>query len=397
MPAIQGKRIVFSLALCFALLAALSGCGSAQPSPTSSTPQTDSPSNASLSSAPVQDSSAHNTPATNDPYRFSLGFAGDFCFADNYIPMQHLAALGSTDITDGIDQRYVELMRGMDAMWINNEFVYSNETTPLEGKAWTFLSKPENVTYLDDLGVDIVGLANNHTFDYGQQSFLDTLDTLKKANIPYTGAGLDEQEAYAPVYLQVDGFTIAYVNASSAEYTIYTPEATGSNPGIAWCYDTTKFIESIREADAHADFVIALPHWGTEHSTWLTDEQLQGAKDFIDAGADAVIGAHTHILQGLEYYQGKPIFYSLGNFWFDDYDIDTVVAELRISGTPDSNGKRNLDNAQVELVLYPGTQSGVFTSWASTEEERDRIFRYLESISLNVSIDNNSVVHEATQ
>ena len=317
-------------------------------------------------------------------YDISLGFAGDICFGDNYIPMQHLKAIGSEDISDGIDPRYIKIMKGMDLMWINNEFVYSLRGAPLPGKAWTFCGDPAHVSYLKDLGVDIVGLANNHTFDFGEESFLDTLSTLEDAGIPYVGAGRTMEQAEAPVYLQARGFKIAYVAASRAEYTIYTPEATDTKPGILWCYDNTRFLESIRTAAANADFVIALPHWGVEHSTELD----------IDAGADAVIGAHPHILQGIEYYKGKPILYSLGNFWFDDYDIDTLVAQLRIKGRKANPDDTSLENARIELKLYPGTQTGVYTGLADTPEWKSRILQDLENISINVTIDENGVVHE---
>ena len=325
-------------------------------------------------------------------YDFTLGFAGDICLADNYIPMQHLAAIGSEDISDGIDPRFIEIMKGMDQMWINNEFVYSRRGEPLPTKMWTFCGDPDNVSYLKDLGVDIVGLANNHTFDFGEVSFLDTLETLEKAEIPYVGAGRTMKEAGAPVYLEADGFKIAYVAASRAEYTIYTPEATDTEPGILWCYDYTRFLESIKKAAENADYVIALPHWGVEHSTVLEDEQIYGAHACIDAGADAVIGAHPHILQGIEYYEGKPILYSLGNFWFDDYDIDTLVAELHIKGKK-TDKDASLKKADIELKLYPGTQSGVYTALADTEEWRTRILQYLEGISVNVNIDEKGVVH----
>ncbi len=327
-------------------------------------------------------------------YDFSLGFAGDICLADNYIPMQHLKALGSEDISDGIDPRYIEIMQDMDLMWINNEFVYSLRGAPLSDKAWTFCGDPANVSYLKDLGVDIVGLANNHTFDFGEESFLDTLSTLEKAEIPYVGAGRTMKQAGAPVYLETNGFRIAYVAASRAEYTIYTPEATDTKPGILWCYDNTRFLESIRTAAANADYVIALPHWGVEHSTVLEDVQIEGAHAYIDAGADAVIGAHPHILQGIEYYKGKPILYSLGNFWFDDYDIDTLVARLRIKGRKADPDDTSLEDADVELKLYPGTQTGVYTGLADTPEWKSRILQDLENISINITIDEDGVVHE---
>ena len=328
-------------------------------------------------------------------YDFSLGFAGDINFADDYIPMGYLAALGSDDISDGIDQEYIDIMNRMDLMWINNEFTYSERGELLPGKAFTFRSSPSHVSYLKDLGVDIVGLANNHSFDYGEVSLLDTLETLRNAGIPFVGAGRNIEEAAAPVYMETNGFTIAYVAASCAEQYIYTPEATETSPGILLCIDDTRFLGSIRTASENADYVIALPHWGTEQSTWLQDKQRDSARAYIDAGADAVIGAHPHILQGIEYYNGKPILYSLGNFWFDNYDIDTVVAELHFSGTT-SRDEPSLDDAVPELIVYPGTQSGSHTYIAANDSWEDRILRYLETISHNgIRIDENRVVHTA--
>ena len=340
-----------------------------------------------LQAEPVEDPEMH--------YDFSLGFAGDINFADDYIPMGYLAALGSEEIADGIDQEYIDIMKRMDLMWVNNEFTYSDRGEPLPGKAFTFRSSPSHVSYLKDLGVDIVGLANNHSFDYGEVSLLDTLDTLQNAGIPYVGAGRNIEEAASPVYLETNGFTIAYVAASCAEQYVYTPEATETSPGILLCIDDTRFLEAIRTAAEHADYVIALPHWGTEHSTWLQDKQRDSARAYIDAGADAVIGAHPHILQGIEYYNGKPILYSLGNFWFDNYDIDTVVAELHFTGTA-SREDPSLEDAAPELIVYPGTQTGSHTYIAANDSWEDRILRYIETISQNrIQIDENRVVHAA--
>ena len=328
-------------------------------------------------------------------YGFSLGFAGDICFADDEAPMIHLAEVGSTDIADGIDPRFINVMRDMDLMWINNEFVFSDGGEQIWDKMYTFRSPTAHVSYLHDLGIDIVGLANNHVYDFSEEGFQDTLATLEEAGIPYVGAGRNINQAKSPVYLQTDGFTIAYVAASRAEYTVYTPEATETSGGIMWCYDYDMFLDSIREAAANADYVVALPHWGVEHSTELETEQIDGAHACIDAGADAVIGAHPHILQGMEYYNGKPILYSLGNFWFDDYDIDTLVAELRFVGNRDENGFASLEDADVEVVLHVGTQSGAYTAFADTAEWRDGIYRHIEDISPNVRIDDAGVVHEA--
>lgn len=325
-------------------------------------------------------------PDADGKVTISLGFIGDITFADDEDgSMAYLNSIGSTDITDGIDARFVQKMNDMDLMWANNEFVYSERGEPLPGKMFTFRSPTSNVKYLHDLGVDIAGLANNHTYDYGLDSFLDTLTTLEDAGIPYVGAGRDDTQAYAPVYLKVGNITIGYVAASRAEYEIFTPEATADSPGIAWCYDNERILESIREADANADFVVMLPHWGVERSTELESEQIEFAHQYIDAGADIVIGAHPHILQGAEFYEGKPILYSIGNFWFDGYDTETAMVEVQLTGTLSADGTFE-GEPEVKTIFHPGYQSGMYTAWVEGTDDAQGIFDLISYISVNAHV-----------
>lgn len=335
------------------------------------------------------------TEASNQQLDITLAFAGDLSLADNYVVMDYYHNEAEEDLASCIDSAYIKRMNDADVMWINNEFCYSNQGSPIPGKAYTFCAAPENVSILKELGVDIVGLANNHVYDFGPEAFADTLATLRGAEIAYVGAGADIKEASAPVYVDVDGYKIAYVAATRAEKNIKTPEATETSGGVFRCYDNTDYIEKIKEAKANADYVIALPHWGAEHSTILEAAQTDGAKEYIDAGADAVIGAHTHCLQGMDFYNGKPIIYSLGNFWFDDYTLDTMLLELHLTGTT--------DHVQVTVEMVPGTQSERVTRMSSTVQERNRIYAYMESISSNIGItpateeDNGGIVFPVTK
>ena len=335
------------------------------------------------------------TKASNQQLDITLAFAGDLSLADNYVVMDYYHNEAEEDLANCIDSAYIKRMNDADVMWINNEFCYSNQGSPIPGKAYTFCAAPENVSILKELGVDIVGLANNHVYDFGPEAFADTLATLRGAEIAYVGAGADIKEASAPVYVDVDGYKIAYVAATRAEKNIKTPEATETSGGVFRCYDNTDYIEKIKEAKANADYVIALPHWGAEHSTILEAAQTDGAKEYIDAGADAVIGAHTHCLQGMDFYNGKPIIYSLGNFWFDDYTLDTMLLELHLTGTT--------DHVQVTVEMVPGTQSERVTRMSSTVQERNRIYAYMESISSNIGItpateeDNGGIVFPVTK
>lgn len=324
-------------------------------------------------------------PVIDETYDFTLCFAGDVNFDETYAPMQYYR-IRENNLSDCISEDLMTVMQNADIMWLNNEFTYTAGGSPLPGKAYTFRADPSMVSLLGELGVDIVGLANNHAYDYGEQSLLDTLDTLDEAGIPYVGAGRTLSEAMKPVYVTIDDKTIAFVAASRAEKNKMTPQATDDSPGILRCYDTELFLQEIREARENADFVIALVHWGTEYSYTLEEVQLTTGKEYLDAGADAVIGAHSHCLQGMEYYDGKPIVYSLGNFWFNGKTLDTMLVQLHFYG--DSK------NEHLEVQIIPALQEGGHTVGITDAQEQDRIFRLLEDISINIEIDESGKVHE---
>jgi poly-gamma-glutamate synthesis protein (capsule biosynthesis protein) len=256
----------------------------------------------------------------------------------------------------------------------------------MEGKLYTFRANPENVEVLKELGVDVVNLANNHVYDYGKQALLDTFDTLDAAEIPYFGAGRNLEEAMQPYYVEIDGKVVAFVAASRAEKNKMTPQATEDEPGILRCYDTSLFIEEIQEAKEQADFVLAYVHWGTEYSNELEDVQRETARAYLDAGADVIIGAHPHCLQGMEFYDGKPIVYSLGNYWFNSKTLDTMLLNLHFSGDGTSD--------KLEVSIVPGLQTGCKTYYVGDKEEQENLYSYLEDISINVTIDENGVVTE---
>lgn len=318
-------------------------------------------------------------------YDFTLCFAGDISLEEGAVTTNLLDS-STNGLRDCISPELLKIMNAADYMCINNEFTYSTRGEPIPGKMWTFRADPSRVKYLHEMGVDIVLLANNHVYDYGPDAMLDTLDTLRNADIEYFGAGENLDEAMKPVYIEIDGKTIAYVAASRAEKNKRTPQATEDSPGILRCYDPELFLQVIREADANADFVIANVHWGTERSTVLEEAQLETGRQYIDAGADVIIGSHSHCLQGIEFYNGKPIIYSVGNFWFDEYTEDTMLVQLHFTGD-DIQGN-------VEVSVVPAVHKAARTQIASTSEEKERIYSYLESISINAEIDENGVVTE---
>ena len=325
-------------------------------------------------------------PTPDTSYDFTVCFAGDINLDENWGTTQSMD-VRENGIFDCISPELVEIMQNADIMCLNNEFTYSTGGSPLPGKAYTFRAKPERVEVLKQLGVDAVTLANNHVYDYGKKALLDTFSVLEEAEIPYFGAGKNLEEAMSPLYLEVDGKTIALVGASRAEKNKMTPQATETEPGILRCYDTTLFLESIREAKANADFCIAFVHWGTEYSFDLEQIQIDTGREYLDAGADVIIGAHSHCLQGLEYYNGKPIVYSLGNYWFNEKTLDTMLIQLHFYGDAEKDF--------LEVQVIPAVQADYKTTYAVETEERQRIYDFLESISVNVEITEGGILREA--
>lgn len=268
-------------------------------------------------------------------------------------------------------------LQSADILLINNEFTYSNRGTPLAGKAYTFRAAPSRVEVLQQLGADIVSLANNHVYDYGEEALLDTMDTLEQAQIPYVGAGRNLEEAEKIVYFIANGRKIAIVAATQIErFESFTKEAEENTPGVLKTLEPDKFVRVIREAKKNSDYVIAYPHWGTEGTSVYGLDQRQLAEAFAEAGADVIIGGHTHSLQGIDYIGDVPVFYSLGNFWFNGKTIDTGVAQVRIQ-----------KDGSIRPRFLPCLQSGCQTELLEDGEKRDKILEFMRGLSKGVEID----------
>lgn len=304
----------------------------------------------------------------------AVTFGGDICFADNYVTMQYLRTT-QNGLADCIAGEWFDIMQNADIATLNNEFTISDRGTPLNGKKWAFRGATQNAAYYHALGIDLVSLANNHVYDYGRDAFLDTLDTLDANGIARAGAGRNASEAQAPFYYLVDGRKIAFVSATRAEKLRLTPEATETAAGVFRCYDTARLLEVLRDTKQNCDYVVLLIHWGTEKTNKLENVQKETSHAYIDAGADLIIGAHAHRLQGIEIYNGKAIFYNLGNFWFDDYDLETGLVELRW----------HADGTE-EWYFFPGMQADCVTSYELGTPVGRRIMDHVESYSDGICI-----------
>ncbi|MCR4695339.1 MAG: CapA family protein [Pseudobutyrivibrio sp.] len=216
-----------------------------------------------------------------------------------------------------VSPEILALLNDADITMINNEFCFSTRGQKAPDKEYNFRVNPSYVSILTDAGVDIAGLANNHVLDYESQGLLDTFTTLTDAGIEYTGAGNTFEEASRLVIREDDkGRTYGFLAASHV-IPVASWNITDASPGEFCFYDETALLQAIEEADKKVDYLFVMVHWGTEHTTELTEYQTIDGHKFIDMGAEAVIGMHSHCLQPVEIYNGKPIFYSLGNFIFN--------------------------------------------------------------------------------
>lgn len=313
---------------------------------------------------------------TEDPV-IHFVFAGDILLSDHVLGAYNKAG----NIGGVVDETFRGIIDSSDVFMVNEEFPFSNRGSAAADKQFTFRLPPEKVSIFQELGIDIVTLANNHALDFGTDALLDTCDTLDQAGIARVGAGADLEEAKKPVIMDVKGKKIGFLGASRVIPT-GSWNASADRPGMLTTYDPALLLEEIKKVREQCDFVIVYVHWGIERDERPQDYQRTMGKQYIDAGADLVIGSHPHVLQGMEYYKGKPIVYSLGNFVFGSSIPKTALL------TADWDGEN------LSLNLIPGTSSGGYTRALTGEGEKQNFYQYMTGISYGVKVDEDGCREE---
>lgn len=332
------------------------------------------------------------TKSTASPDRITISFAGDICFTEGCSVLNHIKK-NDNNFASSFDEKLLARMVESDIFMLNNEFPYSTGGSPIPNKDYTFRADPSDAKLLLDVGTDIVSLANNHAFDYGETALNDTFATLRNINMPYVGAGENINEAIKPAYFKMNGRTVAIIAGTQIEGSVNPPHtraATETLNGVFRCLDTTLIKEVIADAKTKSDFVIVFVHWGTEKTDVVREWQKSAANDFTEAGADLVIGAHSHCLQGIDYVNDAPVFYSLGNYIFNSRTQDTCLVTLTLDTS-------KTDSTSIEsLQFVPCIQSGGTTVEAS-DQDKSRIIKYEQSISYHASIDSEGYVTYSEQ
>ncbi|WP_033166673.1 CapA family protein [Clostridium sp. KNHs205] len=315
---------------------------------------------------------------TEEPWKdITMLFTGDIYLSDVVVN-----AYKGKGIEAIVEKGLLSEMQGADLTMSNQEFAFSTGGTAAEDKQYTFRVNPDYITAFQDMGIDIVTLANNHTMDFGLTALEDSFNTLKGAGIDYVGAGSNLSDARKIHYTENQGKTIAFL-AASRVIPVYEWNAAENKAGLFTTYDPTLLLEDIKTASDNSDYVVVYLHWGIERAELPKDYQHSLAKQYIDAGADLVIGSHPHVLQGVEYYKGKPIVYSLGNYIF--YSNIQRTAVLKITLDEDMNTK---------LQLLPAKAENAMTKLLSDSEEISQFYKYMESISFGVGFDEAGYAYE---
>lgn len=259
--------------------------------------------------------------ATSSDQAVNLLFGGDVALTNSYTDKV------GRDFQWSFSQ-FPEL-READISMVNLEAPFTQQNQILPGKKFNFKAPIENVQVLQNGGIDIVNLANNHAMDYQGAGLSDTLATLEKAGIQSVGAGTDLTKARRPIVMEVKGQKVAYLGYYDADLHAATATTPGTNPR-----HNDRVAADIKALRGQVDWIVVNYHWGEELAKYPGDWQIDLARFTIDQGADLVVGHHPHVLQGAEVYKGRPIVYSLGNFIFggkavSDYDTAALKVSLK--------------------------------------------------------------------
>jgi len=309
----------------------------------------------------------------------TLVFAGDVLLGDRTLPQYQASGLSgilSNDLT--------EIMTSADICMVNEEFPYSTRGTQAEDKQFTFRTDPKYVTALTDMGVDIVTLANNHILDFGVDALLDSCSTLDDAGILYCGAGENLSRSKQLQIIEKGGKKFGFL-AASRVWPVPEWAATDSRAGCFGTYDPAALIEEIKSAKTQCDFLTVYVHWGIERQNYPEDYQKNMAKMYIESGCDLVIGSHPHCLQGIEYFDGKPVFYSLGNYVFGKDTNQTAAIRVTVpAGYSSAAG-------EVKYEIIPAAAHNAFT-YMTEGDEAQNLYSYMTSISYGANVGSDGIV-----
>jgi poly-gamma-glutamate capsule biosynthesis protein CapA/YwtB (metallophosphatase superfamily) len=224
------------------------------------------------------------------------------------------------------------LFEGADAVVVNLECPVTKLSSPIN-KKYIFRAEPEWLQVVKQSDITHLVMANNHTCDQGRNGIKETAEHLIDADLIPVGYGINQDDACKPTRIEKNGMQVALFSSVllPLENWPYLPDSIGVCQ--ATVEDLKNRIKAFKIENPNYKIVIIL-HWGSEFQETPLFQQRQQAEELVDAGADAIIGHHPHVIQSKSIYKGKPIFFSIGNFVFDqEYEAATkaLMVELIFS------------------------------------------------------------------
>lgn len=284
------------------------------------------------------------------------------------------------DTLRNVDKKVVDLFSTSDINIVNLEApITDSESKIIKTGPHLKSNKIFTLDVLKKLNIGIVALANNHIKDYGEKGVLDTIAFCEDNSIKAIGAGINSKEASKTTILNTSEGKIALINIAENEWSSADENSAGAN-GMSFIKDTRK----IQEARENCDFVFVIVHGGHEYYNLPSPRMREQYRFYVEQGADLVVGHHTHCMSGFEIYNGKPIYYSLGNFLFTKKNVNEEWYEGLVLGV-------EINNGILESRLYPVKQTKEnFSICLLQGSEKENVFVKINS--LNQKIINDAIL-----
>lgn len=291
----------------------------------------------------------------------------------------------------GIEKEVIDYMSSFDIRIGTLESAFGNGMTLCHKKntpelGTIIFSPDESVKMLLDLGINVVSLANNHSCDCDLEGLYHTMELLDKNGILHFGAGHNAEEASKPAVLKCKGKTICLLGYLKEYHYFYRGE--GYHPtdqvGGVNIYEKEKVVADVRRYKALYDYVFVMPHWGKEGSIYPKLQEVEDARQIIDAGADGVIASHAHIVQPTIRYRNKVLAMNLGNFAFPD----RYVVKPRISYYPT---EEELKDKEIPIVTAFNVVDDLSFKVVSEKERKGEI------LGLSIEKDNIKITQYYTE
>lgn len=271
-----------------------------------------------------------------------INFLGDISLNDDYI---RLFKEGKNPFAE-----IEPVLAGADFVVGNLECMAKGDQGENELKKPRLTTTLETLNYLKNIRLKVASLAHNHVYDHLEDGFSKTTNFLKSNQIKYLGAGFTPEEAAKPVILKQGDISVGLLNYITGDTNPNLPENAGV---ILNVFDFDKCKNDILALKPQVNHIVLLLHWGgrVEGGLYPDWDQPRIARALIDAGADLIVGHHSHTIQPYEIYKGKYIFFSLGNFCFSDYWFEGVFNPMPESRMETVLVKVNFDKDNYDVFI----------------------------------------------